>query len=250
MPRAEPFVAEVSSDLEDLFHAADQEPLEEQFRADPQEQVAVERIVVGSKGPGGRPAVCRLQHRRLHFGEAAFFQQFAEDVDDGNALPEVRYRIGIGHQVQVPLAVAQFHVLKPVELLRHGVEALAKQREFLGPDGYLAGAGFLKRPGHRDEIAQVQQLRQLPLRFVQGILAEGDLHLPAAVADVGEHHLAHVADEYEPPCRVGGLAFGIVFVAAENVRDGLGGIVPHTVWLDPELADLLQLCCPVCLYFL
>ena len=62
----EALVAEDAADLEDAFHAADDEPLERQLERDPHVHVDVERVVVGDERPrrgaaGGR---CRAPGSR------------------------------------------------------------------------------------------------------------------------------------------------------------------------------------------
>ena len=52
--RVHPFVAEYASDLVDLVHAADDQPLEIELGLDAQDHVHVERVVMRVEGPGGR----------------------------------------------------------------------------------------------------------------------------------------------------------------------------------------------------
>ena len=68
--RAQPFVAVDAADLEDPFHAADQQSLQMQLEGDAQEQVEVERVVMGDERPGGGPAGDRLHGRRFDLEEA------------------------------------------------------------------------------------------------------------------------------------------------------------------------------------
>ena len=53
---ADAFVAEVAVDLVDAVEAADDQPLEIELRRDAQEEVEVERVVVGGEGPRGGAA--------------------------------------------------------------------------------------------------------------------------------------------------------------------------------------------------
>ena len=65
VPRADALVAVDPADLEDPLHAADQQPLQVQLGGDPQEQVDVERVVMGDERPGRRAAGDRLHRGRL-----------------------------------------------------------------------------------------------------------------------------------------------------------------------------------------
>ena len=155
-----------------------------------------------------------------------------------------------------------------MELLGHRQQGLAQERELVGPDGDLAGPRPLHGPGHRDLVAQVQQLGQGPGLLVEGVLAQGDLDLTRLVAEVGEDHLAHVADEDESPGRVAEIALQRVCLVGRggldglcpalgglplNVLlgdslDGLGRVVAAAVGVDPQFANLFELVEPVGLY--
>ena len=78
-------VAELPADLEDLLHAADEQPLEVQLGRDPQVEVHVVGVDVGLERPGVGAAVDELQHRRLDLGEAAGVQRVAHAAHDRRA---------------------------------------------------------------------------------------------------------------------------------------------------------------------
>jgi hypothetical protein len=61
----DPLVPEVVPDLVHALEPAHDQPLEVQLVRDPQEERHVERVVVRHERPRRRPAVERLQHRRL-----------------------------------------------------------------------------------------------------------------------------------------------------------------------------------------
>ena len=67
-------VAEVLADLVDPLEPAHDQALEVELVGDPQEQVAVERVVVGHERARERAAVERLEDRRLDLEEAALVE--------------------------------------------------------------------------------------------------------------------------------------------------------------------------------
>ena len=126
---ADPLVAVDPADLEDPLHAADQQPLQVQLGGDPQEQVDVERVVVGDERPGRRAAGDRLHRRRLDLDEPSLGHHPAERGDDLRPAEEDGQRLGVAEQVDVPLPVALLDVGQPVPLLGRRQQALAQERQ-------------------------------------------------------------------------------------------------------------------------
>ncbi len=83
-------VAEVLAELVDALQPADDAALEVQLGRDPQEQRAVERVVVGRERPRRGAAVERLQHRRLDLDEALLVEVAADRRDRLRAREEQR----------------------------------------------------------------------------------------------------------------------------------------------------------------
>ena len=75
-------VAEVLADLVHALEPADDQPLQVQLVGDPQEEVAVELVVVGHEGPRQRAAVERLEDRGLDLEEAALVEPAADRAHD------------------------------------------------------------------------------------------------------------------------------------------------------------------------
>ena len=69
--RRDAFIAEVAIDLVDAIEAAYDQPFQIQFRRNPEEEVHVERIVMGYKWTRRRAAGNRVHHRRLDFDVTA-----------------------------------------------------------------------------------------------------------------------------------------------------------------------------------
>ena len=72
---ADAFVAEVAVDLVDAVEAADDQALQIELRRDAQEEVHVERVVMGLEGPRRGAAGDLLHHRRFDFEVAALVEE-------------------------------------------------------------------------------------------------------------------------------------------------------------------------------
>ena len=191
VPRRQPLVAEVAVDLEHLLEAADHQPLQIQLRRDAQEQLHVERVVVGGEGLGRRAAGDGMHHRRFHFEEVALDHEGADRLDDLRAALEGLARVVVGDEVEVALAVFLFLVGEAVEFFRQRTQRLRQQADRFGLDGQLALVGLEQGAGDADEIAQVPVLEGV-VRFGAGdIVRHVDLDAPAHVLQGGEAGLAH-----------------------------------------------------------
>ena len=67
--RRQALVAEHPGDLEHLLEPPHHEPLQVELGRDAQEQIGVERVVMGDEGLGQRPAGDGVEHGRLHLDE-------------------------------------------------------------------------------------------------------------------------------------------------------------------------------------
>jgi hypothetical protein len=124
----------------------DQRPLEIEFRRDAQEHVELECVVVGLEGLGRGAAIDRMQHRRLDLHEAVVFHEAADAGDDLRALLETQLRIGVGQDVEMALAVAQFDVGQPVPFFGHRQQRLGEHDDLVGVDRKLAALGAATSP--------------------------------------------------------------------------------------------------------
>ena len=191
--RGDALVAEVAVDLIDAVHAADQQALEVELGGDAQEEIDVERVVVGGERPRGRASGDGLHHRSFHFDEVAGVEEAADGLHDARALGEDLTNLGVD-QIDVAHAVAQFHVGEPVELFRQRQQILGEEGELLDVDAELAGAGAEEVAFDADVVADVEQLVELPELVADGIFLDVDLQLFAGLLEMGEAGLAHEAD--------------------------------------------------------
>jgi hypothetical protein len=119
----QPLVPETSVELVDAIEPADQQPLQVQLRSDPEEQLHVERVVMGHEGARKRSAGYRLKDRRLDLGEPSLGEE-APDRGVARAPPLERFpgRL-VKQEVEVTLTEPRFDIRHAVPFLRHRTEA-------------------------------------------------------------------------------------------------------------------------------
>src|SRR3974377_8808 len=76
--------------------------------------------------------------------------------DDGKALAEEFVDLGVGHQVEVALAVAHLDVFDAVPLLGRRPQRLRQHGVLPLSDGGLLRAGAEEAPGDGEEVAEVE----------------------------------------------------------------------------------------------
>ena len=260
-------VAEVPVDLKDPREPGDQQPLEVQLRGDPQEQLQVQRVVVGDEGPGGGPAGHRLHHRGLDLQEAAGLEEVPGRLDQPRAGLQGGQPLGAAPEVHVPAAVALLGVGEPVELARGQGQALGQQPEGepaggvgagsagAGPDGDLPGLGGRQRAAGGDQVRQIHELCDLEDLGPDGLLRDGHLEVPPAVVPQREEdQVAHqpllddaAGDRGHGPV-VPGLgvllepAVGLGVVGGPGLGQRHQAVLPGAEGVDPELvAELVEL---------
>ena len=80
----------------------------------PQVEVAIQRVVVRDERTRSRTTVERLKHRRLDLNEICVVERAANARDHLGARHEAIARLGVGHQIEVALAVPNLDVLQSV----------------------------------------------------------------------------------------------------------------------------------------
>ncbi len=146
--------------------------------------------MVGHEGSGRGPSRDDLHHRGLDLDVPARIEEPPDLPDHGAPGQEGATHLRVGHQVHVPLSIADLDVGQPVPLLGRGQEGLAEEGQLAGLDRQLA----LARPHHaaRDpqEIAEVDEIEQAVGRLPHHVLAHVDLQPVLPVRQGGEGRLA------------------------------------------------------------
>ena len=125
----------------DALQAADHQALQIQLGRDAQVKIDIERVVMRDEGPRRGAAVNGLQHRRLHFQEAARFQLAAQRRDDLRARDEHLADFGIGDQIEITLAVARLDIFQAMPLFRHREQRLGEEIQMFDVDAQLVRSG-------------------------------------------------------------------------------------------------------------
>ena len=125
MPRVHAFIAEHSTKFIHTLKAADNQPLQIQFRRDPKIQFRVERIMMSGERSCRRASRYRRQHRRFDFDETALVEIFSDRFNDLGAFDEHVAHLGIDDKIEVALPISDLDVFEPVEFLRQRSQRLA-----------------------------------------------------------------------------------------------------------------------------
>ena len=64
----------------------------------------------------------------------------------------------VGNQIEIALAVSNFHVGQPVPFFRQRQKRLAEQSHFGDPDREFASLGPEQMPGDADQVPEIEQL--------------------------------------------------------------------------------------------
>ncbi len=151
-----PLVAEELAELVDVLEAADDRPLQVQLGRDPQEEVAVERVVVGLERPRRGAAGQPLQDRRFQLDVAALVHVVADRRQHLGAQLEDLARALVRHQVELALAVAGLGVGDAVEEVGRVAQRLGEQHALAHLDRELAALGHVEVALDADDVADVE----------------------------------------------------------------------------------------------
>ena len=162
--RRQALVAEVLAELVDALEAADDAALEVELGRDAQVQRAVQRVVVRRERARERAAVERLQDRRLDLDEAVVVEVAAHGGDDLGARDEQLARLLVGHEVELPAAVARLDVLQAVVLLGRRAQRLREHGEVVDPQRDLAALRAQRGAVDADDVAEVDLREQALVR--------------------------------------------------------------------------------------
>ena len=191
-------VAELPPELEDLLHAADDEPLEVQLGRDAQRQLEVVGVDVGLERAGVRPAVHQLEDRRLDLDVAAVLQRLADAAHDRRAqVGDVAGR-GPHDEVDVPHPHPGLGVGEAEPLVGQRAQRLRGQRERVRVDAQLAPGGGDHVAGDPDVVAEVEAAEEPVLVVAEHRAGRHHLDVTRAVTDRQEAQAAVVTLAQHP----------------------------------------------------
>ncbi len=247
VPGGDALVPEVAVELEDPFEAADDESFEVQLGSDSQVEIEVEGVVVGLEGPRRCAPRDGLHHRRLDFHEARRPEMPADRRHDLRPHLEDLPHLRVGEQIQVTLTSPRLAVGEAVVLLGQGSECLGEDGQILHRHAELSRAGAEHPPLHAEKVTQIEKLEGLPRGVVEVVLAQVELHLAGAVAEIGKRDLAMPANRPhpsgEPYLRLFGLELlgGLPFEPLASVAHRLFNTEASRKWFQPEVDHGVQL---------
>ena len=195
-------VSEVLRDLVDPFEPADDQALEVQLVGNPQEEVDIQRIVMGRERARCRPSVQRLQNRRLDLDVTPIIQETPDRGHQPGPLTKDLAHLRVDDEVHVPLAVPEFLVGHLVEdpsvgLLDHGkgAQSLGEQFQAFGVDRQLAHLRAERVALHAHDVADIEQALENVVveSFGQIVPSHVDLDLAGRILQIEEGGLSHDA---------------------------------------------------------
>ena len=153
--------------------------------------------MVRPEGPRRRAAGDLLHHRRFHFEVAALVKEPAHRLQHLGPLHKYRAAFEIRKQVDITLAIAQFHIRQPMKLLRQRQHGLGQKRQPLHVHGQFAGPGAEQIARDADVVAQIKQFVERKALLADRIQANINLQPLAALLQRGKAGLALGANGHD-----------------------------------------------------
>src|SRR6266404_1412399 len=110
----ESLVAEVAAYFKYFVKTSHQEAFEIKLESDAQIKIATQRVVMSFKWLGCRAAGNGLHYRRLNLYKTALVEEIPNLADNFAAFEKDIPHLGVGYEIQVALAIADFRVRQPV----------------------------------------------------------------------------------------------------------------------------------------
>ncbi len=234
-----PLVAEELAELVDVLEAADDRPLQVQLGRDPQEEVAVERVVVGLERARRCAAGHPLQDRRFHLDVAALVEVVADRRHDLGPHREDLARALVRHQVELALTVADLGVGDAVEEVGWVAQRLCKQHALAHLERQLAALGHVEIALDPDQVADVEVFDPVERLLSERVDASVGLDRAGEVADVEERRLAVAALPGHP---AGDPVGELAVLALPQLVDPVSIWKGEGVGVDPFRPQALGLC--------
>ena len=139
-------------------------------------------------------AVARLQDGRFDLDEPFAVEEAADRGDDPRPQHEVGADVRVHQQIEVTAAVALLDVGEPVMRVGEGRSVAGEQHQLVENQGRLAAPALRRLADRGDDVAEVHVDR------ARTCLGSEQLDPPAAVDEIEEHELAHVAPRHHAAC--------------------------------------------------
>ena len=197
-----------------------------------------------------------LHHRRFHFDKSVRVHEAPHRLHQLAALEKNFAHLGIHHQVDVALAVAQLNVGQAMPLLRQRQQVFGEKRDFFHVHRQFAGARAKQISADSDVVAEIEQLVQLESFFADRVFLDVDLQPLPVLLQVGEPGLAHQPDGHDAPgdahvdARILQLLGSLLRVLRQNLRNGVSEFVLAGIDLLSQSFNLFQLLPPQFVDFL
>ena len=169
------FIAKITIDLIDAVESSYQQALQIQLRGDAQVEIEIKRVVARDERARGGPAGDSLHHRCFHFDVTARIEERAQSAQNFGAPEKCLSNTGVNDKVEVALPVTEFHVRQTMPFLWQGEQSFGKQLQGVDPDRQFIRFGPKQVAGNANDVAQIQQLKEMECPLTDGI--ELDVYL-------------------------------------------------------------------------
>ena len=205
---------------------------------------------MSDKRPRHSSAGDGLHHRSFNFDESVRFHRAPQRLHQFAALQKNVAHARIHDEIDIALAVTQFHVSEPVPLLGQGQKILAEERYLLHMDREFAGARAKQIAADANVVSDIEQLVQLEAGIADCVFFHVNLQPLAALLQVAESRLAHQPDRHNaaghPHChaRLLQLLRRPVRVLRQNLRNGVREFVFAPIRSLAQCLNLFQFLAP------
>ncbi len=101
------------------------------------------------------------------------------------------------NQIEISHPLAQFRVGQSMMLVRRRLERFGEEHELIRENRQFAFLGMLQLPLDANDIAQVEALRDGPIRFADLLLADVELNSPRPILQVQKNQFSRVAEQHD-----------------------------------------------------
>ena len=164
--------------------------------------------------------------------------------------------LGVHHQIDVALPVAQLDVRQPMPLFRQRQQVFGEERYLFDVNGKLAGTRAKQISAYADVVAEIEQFVELESFLSDRIFLHVNLQPLSALLQMSKSGLAHQTDRHEASGNAYVHAWTLqllsrlVGVLRDNLRNRVGEVVLRRISLLPESLDLFQFLAPQFVDFL
>src|SRR5258706_13754737 len=155
----------------------------------------------------------RLQDRRFYLDKTMFIQVTTHGCDEATANDEdLPGLLAASNQIKVTLALAQFHILKPMILFWQRAQPLTQEAKLAHMQSAFTPLCREKVAAHLYKVAHIQQSKSIIGILSNIIDAEEDLNAPRTILDMSKSNFSLIAHRTNAPGKCKGTLRSLPFI--------------------------------------